>query len=166
MRNACLPAMLRSPHARWTFMDDARRKRCEGRSSAKVEVHVEAHGKMIRIVGDVEAHNLLFFIVLALDERKHQTAVSDAVGVFYLERLASAEKNALSSAIAAIGYLRCCGVRPRSSRGIERTGAQHHRNHVKYIHCSAKPPDVRGRCWPHSSLTRHFAFGITVAHHV
>ena len=42
----------------------------EGLGRAEVEVHVQPHGKMVRIVGDVEAHNLLFFIVFALDERK------------------------------------------------------------------------------------------------
>ena len=90
----------------------------EGLGRAKVEVHVEAHGKMVRIVGDVEAHNLLFFIVLALDERKYQTAVSD-VGVFYLERLASAEKDALSSAIAAIGHHKVTAFALVPARGIE-----------------------------------------------
>ena len=101
----------------------------EGLGGAEVQIHVEPNGEVVGVVGDVEANDFLFFIVLAFHEREHQTTISN-VGVFHFERLLSAEHNALASAIASVGHDEIAALPHVPACRVERTGAQHHRNHV------------------------------------
>ena len=101
----------------------------ESLGGAEAQVHVEAHGKVVEVVGDVERDHFLFLSLLIFHEGKDEAAVFGFAFLHFKGFFAPVYQR-LFFHLPAIDHGEVDFLSHLVIGSIERTGAEHHTEHV------------------------------------
>ena len=138
----------------------------ESFGSTEVEIHVQTHGNVVFVVGDVERDDFLFFAVFFFKEGEDEASIRGG-GVFDGEIFLSFIDNALPLAVSAVCHEEVDSVTLLPSGGVEGACFLQHANHViTAIFAGVTTLYGRLRVFLIAHLHAALSVGITVPHFI